>query len=46
MNIRTKFLHLFIILSVGALAGCNTLGGMLSGAGQDLSKAGEWVKSK
>lgn len=43
MNIQIKF---FAVLLVGLLTGCNTLGGMLSGAGQDLTKAGEWVKSK
>jgi hypothetical protein len=25
---------------------CGTLGGAISGAGQDLSKAGDWIKSK
>jgi predicted small secreted protein len=28
------------------LAGCGTVGGAMSGAGQDLQKAGEWIKSK
>ncbi len=34
-----------IILAVN-LAACGTVGGMVSGAGSDLSKAGEWIKSK
>jgi len=29
-----------------SLAACGTLGGAISGAGQDLSKAGDWIKSK
>ena len=29
-----------------SMTACGTLGGAVSGAGQDLSKAGEWIKSK
>jgi hypothetical protein len=28
------------------LSGVGTIGGAMSGAGQDLQKAGEWIKSK
>jgi predicted small secreted protein len=28
------------------LIGCGTVGGTLSGAGEDLKKVGDWVKSK
>jgi hypothetical protein len=28
------------------LCACGTLGGAVSGAGTDLGKAGEWIKSK
>jgi predicted small secreted protein len=28
------------------LAGCGTIGGAVSGAGQDLSKAGEWIRNR
>lgn len=28
------------------LTGCGTLGGAVSGAGRDLSRAGEWISSK
>ena len=31
---------------VVTLTGCGTVGGAVSGAGQDLSKAGDWIKSK
>jgi predicted small secreted protein len=29
-----------------SLTACGTLGGAVSGAGTDLSRAGEWIKSK
>ena len=34
------------ILTALALTACGTLGGAVSGAGQDLSKAGEWIKNR
>ena len=34
---------LTILLSV-TLVGCGTLGGAMSGAGEDMKRAGEWVK--
>lgn len=27
-------------------AGCGTVGGMISGMGQDLQKAGDWMRKK
>jgi predicted small secreted protein len=38
----------FVTLTVVCLllTGCGTLGGAVSGAGQDLSRAGEWIRSK
>jgi len=38
----------FVIVAMIAavLSACGTLGGAVSGAGQDLSKAGDWIKSK
>jgi len=35
-----------IAFLVSVLAACGTIGGAVSGAGQDLSKAGEWIRSK
>jgi predicted small secreted protein len=36
-----------LVFTVAALlSACGTLGGAISGAGQDLSKAGDWIKSK
>jgi predicted small secreted protein len=35
-----------LIISLTILLGaCGTAGGLISGAGQDLSKAGEWVRN-
>ena len=39
-----KIIIVAFLLSV--LASCGTVGGALSGAGQDLSKAGDWIRSK
>lgn len=36
---------MILIMSI-ALTACGTVGGTLAGAGDDLKKAGEWVKSK
>jgi len=38
--------RLFLVLMVAVLTGCGTVGGAVSGAGDDLKKAGEWVKSR
>lgn len=35
-----------IFILVVTLAGCGTVGGAVSGAGTDLQKAGEWIKSR
>jgi predicted small secreted protein len=37
------FIALMLMLT---LTGCGTLGGAISGAGRDLSRAGEWIQSK
>jgi len=31
---------------VALLSACGTIGGAVSGAGTDLTKAGDWIKSK
>jgi hypothetical protein len=38
--------HLIFITVVVVASGCSTMGGAVSGAGQDLQKAGEWIKSR
>lgn len=35
-----------VVIAAALLSACGTLGGAVSGAGQDLSKAGDWIKSK
>ena len=37
-----------VLLAVicAALAGCGTVGGAVGGAGEDLKKAGDWIKSR
>ena len=35
-----------VALVASLLSACGTIGGAVSGAGQDLSKAGDWIKSK
>ncbi len=37
------FMTMLVALSLQA---CGTVGGTLSGAGEDLRRAGEWVKSR
>lgn len=39
-----KFAAGFVVVVV--LAGCGTVGGAVSGAGTDLTKAGEWIRSR
>lgn len=39
-----KYFCLTILTSL--LVGCGTIGGAVSGAGSDLTKAGEWIKNK
>jgi predicted small secreted protein len=38
-------LFLTLILAM-LLTACGTVGGAVSGAGTDLSRAGEWIKSR
>lgn len=33
-------------VAIFVLTGCGTVGGAISGAGTDLQRAGEWIKSK
>ena len=40
-------MRLIILLTlVMTLTGCGTVGGAVSGAGSDLQKAGDWIKSR
>lgn len=33
------------VVAVAMIAGCGTLGGAISGAGDDLKGAGDWIKN-
>lgn len=35
-----------IILLTAMLTACGTVGGMVGGAGDDLKKAGDWIKTR
>lgn len=40
---------LFGLITIGVVfvvAGCGTVGGAVSGAGTDLQRAGDWIKSR
>jgi hypothetical protein len=41
-----KMKLVFCMLLLSVLFGCGTVGGTVSGMGQDLSRAGEWIKSR
>jgi predicted small secreted protein len=38
--------YVFVMMMFLSLTACGTLGGAVSGAGEDLSKVGEWIKNK
>lgn len=35
-----------IAILTAVLSACGTVGGAVSGSGQDLSKAGEWIRNR
>lgn len=37
---------LIMLLFVVSITGCGTVGGAVSGAGNDLQRAGDWIKSR
>jgi predicted small secreted protein len=43
---RTGMKIVGVILLSMALAACGTVGGAVSGAGKDLTRAGEWIQSR
>jgi predicted small secreted protein len=38
--------HIAIVIVSVMLSACGTVGGAVSGAGQDLSKAGAWIQNR
>lgn len=41
-TVVTIFLGVFVMV----VSGCGTIGGAVSGAGTDLQRAGNWIKSR
>jgi predicted small secreted protein len=41
-----KIQYLLLSMVLITVSGCGTMGGAVSGAGQDLSRAGEWIRSR
>ena len=39
-----KFLSMLVLTAV--LSACGTVGGAVSGAGTDLQRAGDWIRSR
>lgn len=39
-----KFLSVLVLATL--LTACGTVGGAVSGAGSDLNRAGEWIKTR
>lgn len=39
-------MRILIFVLVVTLTGCGTVGGAVSGAGKDLSRAGEWISNR
>lgn len=39
-------LNILILVLLSTMVGCGTVGGAVSGAGTDLQKAGEWIKTR
>ena len=41
-----KETFVIVVMIAAVLSACGTVGGAVSGAGQDLGKAGDWIRSK
>jgi predicted small secreted protein len=41
-----KIQYLIASLILITVTGCGTVGGAVSGAGQDLNRAGEWIRTR
>lgn len=41
-----KHWRIWLLGAAVMLAGCGTMGGAMEGAGQDLQRAGEWLRNK
>ena len=43
---HTRFVIAMLALATAMLTGCGTVGGAVGGMGEDLTKAGNWIKSR
>lgn len=41
-----KIKFLLLVSSMSLLTACGTVGGAVSGAGTDLQRAGEWIRTR
>ena len=41
-----KIAYVIAAVVLTAVTGCGTVGGAVSGAGQDMGRAGEWIRSR
>lgn len=44
--LRYNMKTVIVVLLAFMLTACGTAGGMVGGAGEDLRKVGDWIKSK
>ena len=42
----SKIQYLLLSVILITVSGCGTVGGAVSGAGQDLGRAGEWIRTR
>jgi len=40
------FVTSVLVMTSSVLTGCGTIGGAVQGAGEDLTRAGGWIRSK
>lgn len=45
-TMKRLVMSLTLMVSAFSVAACGTIGGTISGAGEDLTKAGNWIKSR
>lgn len=45
-SVLVSAVAVLLVLSSVTLTGCSTVGGAVKGAGQDLTRAGEWIQNR
>lgn len=43
---KKLFLMFMVVIGTTQITACGTLGGAVKGAGEDLNRAGDWIKSR